>query len=135
MIPSYQEVLLPFLKILADEKEHSINEIVEKISFKFNLPPEEKEQLIPSGQFSVIKSRVGWARTYLKMAVQITYVRRGVCKITERGKNTLKKNLKEIDADYLKQFPEFIEFLKGNKKKVLQSFFKRCTPRISKVKY
>ena len=116
MIPSYQDVLLPFLKILSDEKEHPLKEIVEKISLEFNLSAEEKEQLVPSGQFSIIRGRVGWARTYLKMAVLITYVRRGVCKITERGKNTLKNNLEEIDANYLKQFPEFIEFLKGNKK-------------------
>ena len=116
MIPSYQEALLPFLKVLSDGNEHPIKEVTEKISIEFNLSEDEKNQLVPSGQFTLIRGRVGWARTYLKMAGLITYVRRGVSKITERGLNTLKSNLVEIDADYLKQFPEFIEFLKGNKK-------------------
>jgi restriction system protein len=116
MIPSYQEALLPFLRILSDGNEHAIKEVTEKISIEFNLTEDEKNQLVPSGQFTLIRGRVGWARTYLKMAGLITYVKRGVSKITERGKSVLETNLDKIDSDYLKQFPEFIEYLKGNKK-------------------
>lgn len=127
MIPSYQDALLPFLKILSDGKEHPIKEVTERISIEFNLTEDEKNQLVPSGQFTLIRGRVGWARTYLKMAGLITYVKRGVSKITERGKSVLEANLDKIDADYLKQFPEFIEFLKGNKKDDVQNEQKEST--------
>jgi restriction system protein len=42
--------------------------------------------------------------------------RRGFFKITERGKQVLSKNPSKIDDNYLKQFPEFLEFLKGKRK-------------------
>jgi restriction system protein len=34
-----------------------------------------------------------------------------IFKITERGKNEIKKGITEIDKNYLKQFPEFTDFL------------------------
>jgi restriction system protein len=132
MIPSFQKVLLPFLKILSDEKEHSKKDILETISVEFNLTEEEKNQIVPSGQFSVIQSRVGWARTYLKMAGLIIYVKRGVFKITERGKKVLQENLIELDIKYLKQFPEFLIFIEGNKKEEYSQEIKDLLEEVSK---
>ena len=42
--------------------------------------------------------------------------RRGFFQITERGKQVLNKNPVKIDDNYLKQFPEFIEFQKAKRK-------------------
>ncbi len=41
-------------------------------------------------------------------------IRRSVFKITERGKNLLIQNPKQINIDLLRQFPEFIEFITPN---------------------
>ena len=46
--------------------------------------------------------------------------RRGFFQITERGKQVLNKNSVKIDDNYLKQFPEFIEFQKAKRKESKQ---------------
>jgi restriction system protein len=46
--------------------------------------------------------------------------RRGFFQITERGKQVLNKNPVKIDDNYLKQFPEFIEFQKAKRKESKQ---------------
>ncbi len=43
--------------------------------------------------------------SYLKNAELVEGTERGYFKITERGKDVLKKGITEIDKNYLKQFP------------------------------
>jgi restriction system protein len=64
--------MLPLLRLASDEKEHSINEAIEYICKEFGVTEEEKRELLPSGQQRVIDNRVGWARTYLKKASDLT---------------------------------------------------------------
>ena len=113
-IPTHVELMIPFLEVLSDDKLHSKREMVEILSKKFKLTPEEMNELIPSGgkKFS---GRVGWARTYLKASKLIESPERAVFKITERGKKALiDKPVKVLQ--YLKQYPEYLEFIGGNKK-------------------
>ncbi|MBI5894174.1 MAG: restriction endonuclease [Deltaproteobacteria bacterium] len=110
-IPDYQSVMLPFLKFVSDEIEHSLREIVENLAQSFNLSEEERRELLPSGQMSIFYSRVGWARTYLKKAGLIESPKRGVLKITQRGLEALRQNPQHINDEFLKQYPEFIEFI------------------------
>ena len=109
-IPDYQTVMLPLLRLLADGREHPVRGAVEAISDEFHLSPNERQQLLPSGTSTVIGSRVGWARTYMKKAGLVDSTKRGVIKITERGVAALKKNPPRIDVKFLDQFPEFIAF-------------------------
>jgi len=109
-IPDYQTVMLPLLRFLGDGRERSLGEAVEAISGEFHLTPDQRQQLLPSGTSTVIGSRVGWARTYMKKAGLIDSTRRGFIRITERGLDVLKRNLKRIDVNFLGQFPEFVEF-------------------------
>jgi len=67
-IPDYQKAMLPLLKFLGDGKEHSLRQSIEHVSKLFNLTPEERSELLPSGKQAVIDNRVGWARTYMKKA-------------------------------------------------------------------
>ncbi len=113
-IPTHVELMIPFLEVLSDDKLHSKREMVEILSKKFKLTPEEMNELIPSGgkKFS---GRVGWARTYLKASKLVESPERAVFKITERGKKALiDKPVKVLQ--YLKQYPEYLEFIGGNKK-------------------
>lgn len=107
--------MLPFLKHLADGKEHSLREAEENLAEHFNLSPQERAELLPSGQQGVFKNRIGWARTYLKKAGLLESPRRAVFKITERGLKALSTNPSRIDGKYLEQFPEFIEFREASK--------------------
>lgn len=109
-IPDYQTLMLPLLRYFGDDQEHSLSEAVEAISAEFNLTPEERLQLLPSGTSTYIGNRVGWARTYMKKAGLLESPRRGVVRITDRGKEVLRKKPARIDVKFLDQFPEFIEF-------------------------
>lgn len=110
MIPDYQTIMLPLLKMTSDKKEHKINDLVDKLAEQFKLTDEERKELLPSGQTFIFGSRVGWARTYLKKAGLLDAPKRGIALITKRGLDILKTNPKGINVTILKQFPEFLEF-------------------------
>jgi restriction system protein len=109
-IPDYQTVMLPLLRFLGDGCERSVGEAVEAISNEFRLTPEQRQQLLPSGTSTVIGSRVGWARTYMKKAGLLDSAKRGVIRITDRGVEVLKGNPSRIDVKFLERYPEFMEF-------------------------
>jgi restriction system protein len=112
-IPDFQSIMLPLLKLAGDGNVYNFHNIVEKLSNEFSLSNEELASLIPSGQ-PRFENRVGWAKTYLKMSGLITYPKRSHLQITQRGMGVLEDDPQEIDIEYLKRFPEFIEFRKGN---------------------
>jgi restriction system protein len=114
-IPDYQTCMLPFLRYLSDGAEHTLRDSEESLAQHFKLMPNERAELLPSGQQGIFKNRIGWARTYLKKAALLESPRRGVFKITERGIKTLASNPVRIDVKYLEQFPEFIEFREVSK--------------------
>jgi restriction system protein len=109
-IPDYQRIMLPLLKHVADKRDHSIGDIVDKLSKEFKLSEEEKKELLPSGQTFIFGSRVGWARTYLKKAGLLASPKRATVIITERGLDVLRQNPSQINVGLLRQFPEFVEF-------------------------
>ncbi len=109
-IPDYQSCMLPLLRLLRDGAEHTLREAEEGLAAHFALTPAERIELLPSGQQVIFKNRIGWARTYLKKALLLESPKRGVFKITARGLSALAGNPARLDAKYLEQFPEFIEF-------------------------
>ena len=109
-IPDYQTLMLPFIRLLADGKEHGARDAVEQLNDEFGLSPEERQQHIASGPQTVMRNRTGWVCTYLKKAGLIESTRRGVFVITERGLSVLASSPERIDIKYLEQFPEFVAF-------------------------
>lgn len=116
MIPVFQKIMLPLLKYAEDDQEHHIRDAIKQLADEFKLSEDERREILQSGQ-AVFVNRVRWARTYLKKAGLIESTKRGYFKITERGLKVLKDGPTEIDAKYLEQFPEFVQFktLKGDK--------------------
>src|SRR5215207_5117556 len=108
--------MLPLLKFASDSNEHSAREAIESLSHYFKLTNEEKNKLYLTKKVSIFYDRTHWALTYLKHAGLLIGTRRGFFKITERGKQLLNKTPPKIDDNYLKQFPEFIEFQKSKRK-------------------
>ena len=105
MIPTYEEIMLPMLKHLADGKEHSLSETHDALAHHFKLTNKELRELLPSGRQPVFRNRVGWARTYLKKAGLLKSPKRAHFKITARGKDLLKEKPKEITAKSLMAIP------------------------------
>ncbi|MBZ0178638.1 MAG: restriction endonuclease [Melioribacteraceae bacterium] len=117
-IPDYQSLMLPLLKLISDSKEYSVHEAVEILSKEFKLTEEEKVEMLPSGQQTVIFNRIAWAKTYMKKAGLIETPKRGKFKITQRGFDVLSSNPSKIDNKFLSQFDEFVEFKTRKKEKI-----------------
>jgi restriction system protein len=111
--PDYQSIMLPLLRLLATRPngEFSARETAEHLGQEFNLTQEELQQLLPSGTQGLFANRVAWARTYLKQAKLIEPTRRGFFTITDRGRQVLDQHPPAINVQFLKQFPEFVEFM------------------------
>jgi restriction system protein len=89
----------------------SMREISGRLADQFGLTTEERTRQLPSGRgVTVIHSRAGWAKTYLKQAGLIAQPRRGEVEITDRGRALLAESPERIDTDVLMRFAEFREF-------------------------
>jgi restriction system protein len=110
MIPDYQTLMLPLLKLVSDGQEHKYRELIENLAAEFQVTDQERKELLASGNQPIFDNRVGWAKTYLKKAGLLSSPKRATFIITDTGRKTLLKNPERIDARYLRQFPAFLEF-------------------------
>jgi restriction system protein len=110
MIPDYQSLMLPLLKLVSDRQEHKYRDLIEKLAIEFQVTDEERKELLASGNQAIFDNRVGWAKTYMKKAGLLDSPKRATFVITDTGLATLAKNPDRINAKYLRQFPSFLEF-------------------------
>jgi restriction system protein len=103
-IPDYQTLTSPLLRFLGDGNEHAVGEAVEALWDQFKLSAEERQEMLPSGQQTIIRNRVGWARTYMKKAGLIEATRHGRFKISTRGQDILETNPTKIDVGFFKSY-------------------------------
>ncbi|EPF29500.1 restriction endonuclease [Treponema medium] len=109
-IPTYEECMLPLMKIAEDGKEHLFREATDVLINQFNLTEKEKQELLPSGSAFVINNRIGWARTYLTKAGLLLKTKRGYFRISEEGKKLLQKEPAFINTKMLKEYDAFNDF-------------------------
>ena len=64
-IPDFQSLMLPLLEVLADGQERAVRDVTNLLADRFGLTPEERQQLLPSGQNRVFVNRVAWAKALL----------------------------------------------------------------------
>lgn len=115
-IPDYQSFFLPVLRMTSDGKEHSTAELRERIASELGLSPEEKSQKLPSGVQTVFANRVVWSVVYLAKAGALERIKRGVFRITDRGRELLGLNVPKLTIKHLAVYPEFVAFHKGPQK-------------------
>lgn len=109
-IPDFQTLMLPLLHHLADGAEHNNQETLISLAKEFNLTDGELAQLLPSGNQTVFRNRVAWAKAHFKRAGLIESSRRGIYRITDRGREVLARKPERIDLKFLDQFPGHREF-------------------------
>lgn len=114
MIPPYQDIMLPLLKELEDQSEHTSTELNRILATRFELTEDERTQLMNTGRQPLFNNRVGWAQTYLKKAGLLETLKRGSYRITKRGLKVLSQNPGSITLESLMQYPEFAEFRSGS---------------------
>lgn len=110
MLPKYNELMKPLLLVINDGEVHVFGEVIATLAHKLNLSEEDLNEKLPSGNQSVFKNRVGWAKTYLKKAGLVDSPVRATIVITDAGKKVVEENPEVIDSKYLEQFSSFIEF-------------------------
>lgn len=102
MVPGFQEFLLPVLKFMGDGKEHSRDEISERVPQNyFSFTPEEMKEKTKNGNKIKVFDRVEWSITYLKQSGLLSRPRRSHYIITESGLALLKSDIKEITSKFL----------------------------------
>jgi restriction system protein len=115
-VPAYQEFMLPLLRIAADGKEHSVQEVMATLAEQMKISEADRDVLLASGQ-TRFYNRVMWAETYLSKSLLIEKTGRARFKISSRGMDVLKKNPPRIDTKFLEQFPEYQAFKTKKKDK------------------
>ena len=115
MIPDYQTLMLPLLKLVSDGQAHQYRNLIESLAVQFEVSDAERKELLASGNQSIFDNRVGWAKTYLKKAGLIESPKRATFIITELGRQALVNSPDRIDTKYLRQFPAFLDFLKSSR--------------------
>lgn len=109
-IPTHEDAMLPVLKVLSDGKSRYRRTIAENIADYFGLTADERSQMLPSGSAPVIRSRTGWALSYMKQAGLVESPQRGLYQITDAGKQVVNSGVVSIDNGFLEQFEGFREF-------------------------
>lgn len=116
-IPTYEEVMLPLLKVIYDGNVYTNKECEDKLSIEFNLNESEKNEKLPSGKRKFY-DRLNWAKTYLRNAGLIELAeKRGKFKITQEGRELVDSKPICVNKEYLlEHYPEFVEYINRSRK-------------------
>lgn len=114
-IPTYEEIMLPLLKLISDGKIYDNKYCEKKLAKEFNLTEDEVNYKLPSGT-RIFYNRMSWAKLYLKNAILIEYPKRGHFRITSRGIELLRESPTELNSKYLERYDDFKEYLKRSSK-------------------
>ncbi len=108
MIPDFQTLMLPVLKIVGDGVDN-VAEIETKIAARFHLSDQDRAQMLPSNRQPVLRNRIHWAITYLAKAGLLQRPQRARYALTKSGRDVLNDPPDRIDIAYLRRFPGFDE--------------------------
>jgi restriction system protein len=109
-VPGFQELTLPVLREFGDGQEHTTREIRDRAALQLGLTADDLSETLPSGTQTRYANRAAWAHVYLKQAGLLDSPRRGVYRITDRGRSVLASPPERIDIPFLMQFPEMVAF-------------------------
>jgi restriction system protein len=105
--------MLPVLRDLS-AGERTGQETVDALAAEFNLTPEELAELLPSKKQSKFINRIAWSKAHLKSAGLVESPKRGIYRITDRGREVLAENPSTISISYLIRYPEYVAFRSGS---------------------
>lgn len=116
-LPKYHETFIPILKILNTMEFLASRDLASQVlhTYYSNLPQELLNKKTSTGA-NVLIDRILWGKSYLKMAKFVSYPKRGVVQITDKGKQTLEKgslSLKDLQND--QDFKKHRESVKSKK--------------------
>lgn len=102
-LPKYHESFMPILETLKSKESLKSRElaIIVRDNYYSDLPEELLIQKTSSGA-NILLDRILWGKSYLKMGKFVSYPKRGLVQITEKGKEALQKGtltLRDLQLD------------------------------------
>jgi restriction system protein len=94
-----------------DDKDHTLPEAKDRLADEMGLSPEDRGELVSSGRKTRLQDRVAWAKTYIQAAGLIEAPARARFRITTEGHRLLAGNPPRIDANLLRRYESFRQFL------------------------
>lgn len=89
-IPKVEDFYVPTLRALRDlGGSASLDEIDDKVSENEGLSQEQLDQTYPTSGAAIAVDRIGWARTYLKIAGLVESGGRGIWVLNDEGRHAL----------------------------------------------
>ena len=121
-LPKYHQTFIPVLETLNTVESLKSRELTSHVrdNYYSDLPQELLDQKTSSGA-NVLLDRILWGKSYLKMAKFVSYPKRGMVQITEKGKNILAKG--DLSLHDLQNDQDFInhrESVKSDKENELE---------------
>jgi restriction system protein len=110
-VPDFQTLMLPLLKLTADQQVHSTGEVIDALAKQFQLTETDLEELLPSGKQRRFVNRVNWATTHLRKGTLLESAGYGKFRITPSGLKVLAGNPMRVDMKTLANFPGYSEFV------------------------
>ena len=89
-LPKYHETFRPILEVLDSVKSISSRELAQNVrdNYYAELPKDLLDKKTSSG-VNVLIDRILWGKSYLKMGKFVSYPKRGIVQISEKGKQAL----------------------------------------------
>lgn len=115
MVPKFENFLVPYLRLLSDEKPHTQKKLTEYNATALNLSDADRVERTKKGSFTKLYDRTQWSGTYLRKALLTAAIGRGKYAITKRGLELLATNPAYLDRKQLSKYPEFVEFIHKKK--------------------
>ncbi len=115
-LPKYHETFIPVLEILSTQKSLNSRELTSRVrdNYYSDLPQELLNQKTSTGA-NILLDRILWGKSYLKMAKFVSYPKRGMVQITEKGKRILATG--QLPLQDLKNDQDFINHRESVKSK------------------
>lgn len=107
-IPQYEQFMTPALKLLKDAPR-AAKEILTTICEQLHISQEEQQEMLPSGQQTIVANRLNWAISYMYNAGLIVRVKRGFYQTSTSGIEALKTG-QTINNKFLNQYQSFRDF-------------------------
>lgn len=111
-IPTYERFIEPILRYLASQPQGATaRDVHAAAATALGLTPEERAELLPSGQQATYKNRSGWAHDRLKRAGLSASPQRGRWQLTEAGLAFLREHPSSLTADVVQRLASGFENL------------------------
>ncbi|WP_319501019.1 restriction endonuclease [uncultured Draconibacterium sp.] len=127
-IPKFHETFIPILKVLENGETLKTREMYKKVIEQYysGLSKEQLEQTTKSGDILII-NRIAWGKSYLKKGGYIEFPKRGLVKITEKGK---KYSTTELTLKQVENSENYLEFYnqENSKKDSTPSVIENASP-------